>query len=324
MGSKANAALIGAFVVGALALAVIGVLVFGSGQFFQRKTRVACFFSGDVSGLNVGAPVKFKGVEIGSVADIRLRLSEETAELNAEAIARGIRIPTLIEIDNDKLTMQGAKAVMDRIRLKQLIDLGLRAQLVSQSLVTGLLLVQLDFHPDLPATFVLPADSALPEIPTIPTTMERVQSAAQDIIRKLEDMHFERLVNSATEAVDTIRNMAQSPGLQTALERLPETVANVNETVTVLRALSVQIDRGQGPLLQSLKGTSDKTGQALEQARATLESLQMLLNPNAALAVQLSASLQQVAEAARSVRLLADFLERDPSAIVRGRDVKEK
>ena len=80
MGSKANPAVIGAFVVGAIALAVIGLLVFGSGQLFKNTTRIVCFFSGDTMGLNVGAPVKFKGVEVGSVTSIRIRITEQAGQ----------------------------------------------------------------------------------------------------------------------------------------------------------------------------------------------------------------------------------------------------
>src|SRR6185295_10960648 len=113
MGSKANPAVIGAFVVGAIALAVIGIVVFGSGQLFKSTTKAVCFFSGDINGLSVGAPVKFKGVAIGSVSDIRLRLKGETNYLTAESVADGLRIPVVIQLDNDKLIEEGARSVLD-------------------------------------------------------------------------------------------------------------------------------------------------------------------------------------------------------------------
>lgn len=323
MGRKANPALVGAFVVGAIALAVVGLVVFGSGQMFKHTFKFVCFFPGAVDGLNIGAPVKFKGVEIGSVTDIRLRLEGQKA-VDALQVSQGVRIPVMIEIDNDKLVGRGTKGLQDPGRLKHTIDLGLRAQLASQSLVTGLLFVQLDFKPDTEATLVLPPDSELREIPTIPTSMEQIQSAAQQIIHKLEDMHFEELVKSATETVDGINKVVNSPGLQRTIEALPETVANINQAVTSLRDLTVSLDHKEGPLLESVKVTSDKTGAALEQARATLQSLQALIDPNAPLANRLISSLQEISDAARSVRLLADYLERNPSAVVRGKEVPEK
>jgi paraquat-inducible protein B len=324
MVNKANPAAIGAFVVGAVVLAVAGTLAFGSGKLFKRTTKVVCFFTGDLSGLNVGAPVRFKGVEVGSVADIRIRMGEEAAKLTAETIAQGIRIPVIMEIDNDKLTAEGALPLLDRAQLKRLIDLGLRAQLSSQSLVTGLLLVRLDFYPDTPPVFVLPPDSSLAEIPSVPTSMQQVQAAAQDVIRKLEDIDFKKLVASATEAIDGVKSLAQSPGLQKALNDLPETVTNANQAVTSLRDLATRFDREQGPLLQSLRETSDKTAATLQEARQTFQRAQALIDPNAPLAVDLATSLREIAAAARSVRLLADYLERNPSALVRGREAQAK
>ena len=320
MGRKANPALIGAFVVVAIALAVIGLVVFGSGQMFKQTTKFVCFFTGDVNGLNVGAPVKLKGVEVGSVVDIRLRLPGQKA-MDAVEVSEGVRIPVIIEIDSEKLTGRGARLLSRGYaeQMKRAIDLGLRAQLVSQSLVTGLLFVQLDFKPDMPATYFAPPGSKLPEIPTIPTSMEQLRSAAQEIINKLDEIHFEDLVKSATSTFQGIDKVVNSPGVKQTVEALPETLANVNQTVTSFRDLAKRFDSEQGPLFASLKETSDRTGVTLEQARATLQALQAVVDPQSPLANQLVTSLQEIATAARSVRLLADYLERNPSALVRGK-----
>ncbi len=323
MGRKANPAAIGAFVVGAVVLAVVGAVVFGSGRLFKRTMKVVCFFSGDLSGLNVGAPVRFKGVEVGSVEDIRIRIAEEKTKLTAETIAQGIRIPVVMEIDNEKLTAQGSLP-LDRSRLKQLIELGLRAQLSSQSLVTGLLLVRLDFYPDTPPVFMLPPDSGFLEIPSVPTSMQQAQAAAQEIIRKLEGIDFKKLVVSATDAIDGAKRLVDSPALQKAVDELPATVESVRQAVASLRELVARFDREQGPLLQSLRETSDKTGVALQQARATFQAAQTLVDPNAPLAVELTGALREITAAARSVRLLVEYLERNPSAVVRGREERTK
>ena len=324
MGKKASPAVIGAFVVGAIALAVIGVLVFGSGRMFKRNVKFVSFFSGTVNGLNVGAPVKFKGVEVGSVSDIRLRIGEAAVSEPA-AIAQGVRIPVFVELDPDKIALQGARRdLRDPQQAKQLIDLGLRAQLNSQSMVTGLLFIQLDFHPEVPAVFFSPPDSKEVEIPTMPTTMERVQSAAAEIIRKLDEIQFDAMVKSAIEVLDGIKNVVNAPELKQTLETLPTTVTNVNDAVASLRRLATELNAKQGPLLESLKATSDKTGVTLEQAQVTLSAIHTLVDARSPLAVQLSASLQEIGGAARSLRLLTDYLERNPSAVVRGKDVLEK
>jgi paraquat-inducible protein B len=315
MGRKANPAVIGGFVVGAVVLAVAGILIFGSGKLFKRTSRYVCFFPGAVDGLNVGAPVKFKGVEIGSVVDIRLRLPEQPREA---AVPKEFRIPVTIEIDDERVAAVGGQARRD---IKQMIDRGLRAQLNAQSLVTGLLFVQLAYNPEIPPTFELPPDSKIAEIPTMPTAMEQVQTAAENVFRKLQEVHVEELVKSVTQAVDTIKGVAATPELKEAVQALPATLANLNQTITSVRELSVRLDAKSGPLLDSLKGTSEKGGATLDQARETLRSVDQFVEPESPLSTQLAGSLQEVAEAARALRLLANLLERNPSVLVRGKAV---
>ena len=148
MNKKISPALIGAFVLGAVGLLVIAILVFGSGRLFRQTKEFVLYFDNSVNGLRVGAPVKFKGVEIGSVKDIRLQL-EKNQELN--------KIPVIIEIDLEKLTSRGATAVVAENResfQEAIVERGLRGQLLMESLVTGLLYVGLDFFPDTPIRLV--------------------------------------------------------------------------------------------------------------------------------------------------------------------------
>jgi len=323
MGRKANPTLIGAFVVGAIALAVAGLLVFGSGQMFKRTVQFVCFFTGAVDGLNVGAPVKFKGVEVGSVVDVRLRV-EGQPEVDPQQIAKGIRIPVIIELDYNKLASRGAMAISEPGRLKKAIDLGLRAQLNAQSFVTGLLFVQLDFLPDTPADFVLPPGSEYAEIPTVPTGLEQVRSAAEHVMQRLDKLDVEGIVRSATASLDGIDHLVNAPALKATIESLPETVANMNQAVASVRELATRLDAQAGPFLVSLKTTTERTNEALAQMHLTLQNVQRFIDPASPLASQISSALQEMTGAARSVRLLADYLERNPSALVRGRDVKNQ
>lgn len=318
MGRKANPALIGAFVVGAIVLAVAGLLIFGSGRIFKHMLQAVCFFPGQVNGLSVGAPVKFKGVEIGSVTDIRLRLGTQ-ALAGAMEDPKSIRIPVLIELEQDKLAGLGAQRV-DPERVKELIDHGLRAQLNVQSLVTGLLYVDIDFFPDKPAVFVLPPGSKEMEIPTVHTGMEEVRSAAAEVFRKLEELHLDDMVKSATAALDGAKNLVNSPAVKETIDKLPATVANVNETLTSLRNVAARLD-AKGGAIENFKTVSEQTGATLEEVRQTLQTVQALVDPNAPLASQLATSLQELASAARAVRLLASYVERNPGALVRGKEV---
>ena len=321
MGKKANPAVIGAFVVGAIALAVAGLLVFGSGRMFKHMLHFICFVPGQVNGLNVGAPVKFKGVEIGSVTDIRIRFGVDKVP-DAATVSEGIRIPVLIEIDQDRVVGRGARP-MNESRVKEMIDLGLRAQLNTQSMVTGLLYVDLDFHPEKPAVFVLPPESRDKEIPTIRTGLEEVRSVAAEVFRKLEELHLDDMVKSATEVLDGAKKLVNSPAMKETIDKLPATVANVNQTLTTVREAATNLG-GKGGTLDSIKTMSEQTGATLAEVRETLQTVQALIDPNAPLANQLAASLQELASAARAVRLLASYVERNPGALVRGKEVTAK
>ncbi len=318
MGRKANPTIIGAFVIGAVVLAVVGVVVFGSGRFFKHTAEFVLFFPGTVNGLDIGAAVKFKGVTVGSVTDLKLRFGDPK-KVSMEDVSKGIRIPVRISIDEHQLV--GPRTISDPTQLKELIDLGLRAQLNAESLVTGRLFVQLDFMPDKPATFVLPPGSKTLEIPTVPTAIEQVQTAAENLFRRLENVHAEQLVTAAATAIENINAVVATPELRETIRSLPATVANLNQTMTTFRELSVRVDAKSGPLLDSLKGTSEKGGAAMDQARETLQSVGQFVEPDSPLSTQLSGSLQEVSDAARALRLLATLLERNPSVLVRGRAI---
>src|SRR5260221_8187589 len=154
MGKKINPTLIGLFVVGAIAVAVGGVIVFGSGQYFKHTEKFVMFFPGSVNGLSIGAPVKFKGVDIGSVTDIRLVMHRD------QDVDQQLTIPVYVETNPSKISVDGTRLEMtDPKNLALLIEHGLRAQLQSQSLVTGMLFVQIDFFPETEVTYILPQPS---------------------------------------------------------------------------------------------------------------------------------------------------------------------
>jgi len=313
MSRRANPAMVGTFVLGAVILAVLGVALFGSGRFFRKTCTFVCYFTGNVNGLSVGAPVKFKGVEIGSVQRISIRFQPEADE---------VRIPVIIELDEAKISHVGDRDSFSADAILTAVQSGLRAQLETQSLVTGLLFVQLDFFPRTPATMVA-ENSDIPEIPTVPTTLEQAQLAIKDIIARLDKVDFKeladsvgRLVNSATGAADAVQRFADSKQLQHAL-------ATLDETMDKFGKLADSAERDLGPLVHSFTTTSEHTQGTLAELEGTLKQARSVIAPDSPLAAELTRSLQELASAARSIRQLADFLQRDPAALVRGRDLKQ-
>jgi paraquat-inducible protein B len=334
MNKKISPAMIGAFVLGAVALIVIAILVFGSGRLFRQTREFVLYFDNSVNGLRVGAPVKVKGVEVGSVKDIRLQL-EKGAEVN--------KIPVIIEIDLEKLTSRGANVVVAENRealRKAIVDRGLRGQLEMESLVTGLLYVALDFFPGTPINLVQQenADNKYPEVPTLPTSLEQAKDAITRILNKLEEIDFKALIASLESTVDGIKRTVNSPDLELTIRSLKQTMPKVDEAVVNIRNLAGTMDDKVKILADDLQHTSadarlalKQAGDALKQteetmkrAEAAVANIETLSDLDSPVNYELVKGLRDVSTAARSLRSLTDYLERNPRAPIFGKpDSKE-
>src|SRR5271154_4824922 len=216
MGKRISPTLVGGFVLGGLALALGAVVVLGSGHFFKEQHLFALYFSSDVNGLKVGAPVKFRGVMIGSVTAVLLSVGAQ-----AEKEAEEYRIPVIIDLETKRLVRHRAVANFDDpARITAAVKRGLRAQLNVESLLTGLLYVDLDFHPDMPAKYYMGADSPYPEIPTVPTKLEQVQTTISDALAQFDKINFQELVSSLTKTANAVTTLANSPKIENAAESL--------------------------------------------------------------------------------------------------------
>ena len=312
MARQPNKTLIGAFVVGAVALAVAGLFIFSSGKFLKERRTFVLYFDGSLKGLDVGAPINFKGIKVGSVTDIKVQLESEDFT--------DIRIPVLVEIEpgmnqetsvlvkkqdyqkwsERKKEMQRAGEVM-----KLMIDRGLRAQLISQSVVTGKLMIDLDFYPDKPARFVA-ADSEYPEIPTIPSRLDEIAKA-------IEEIPFKELIAKSTLTIEGIERLVNAPELK-------DTIVTLRETIQDLRTLVKNLDDGVDGLTSNVENTLKKTSEALVQATNTLTAVQgELKDTTPVIRYELSNSLKELADAARSLNALTDYLQRNPESLLRGK-----
>jgi paraquat-inducible protein B len=328
MNKKISPAMIGAFVLGALALIVIAILVFGSGRLFRQTRTFVLYFDNSVNGLRVGAPVKFKGVEIGSVKDIRLQL-EEGGEVN--------KIPVIIEIDLKKLTSRGATTApaVDREAFNEFIDYGLRGQLEMESLVTGLLYVAFDFFPGTPIILVQQAnaDNKYPEIPTLPTTLEQAKGALTRVISKLEDIDFKELGANLQATLKGLNRTVNSPEIESVLRSLARVMPKVDQAVVNIRNLAGTMDDKVKILADDLQHTSadarlalKQAGDALKQTQETMKraegavaNIETLSDLDSPVNYELVKGLRDVSTAARSLRSLTDYLERNPRAPIFGK-----
>jgi paraquat-inducible protein B len=324
MGKQVNPALVGAFMLGAIGLIVTAVVIFGSGNLFRKTHEFVIYFGGDINGLRVGAPVKFKGVEIGQVKQIRLRLDQVVNRKNG-VLRADVRIPVIIELDEQKIVAHGGTAIdlNDPHTIPNLIREGLRAQLGSDSFVTGLMYVALDIQPNTPEQMVSAPGSPLQEIPVIPTTLEQAQAVAVRIFERLDKVDFATVFQQVSGTLNSIKEIASSPELKQVVAHSEKTREQFNRTLAGAEQTLNTVDSQVKPLSASLQKTSLSTDAAVKQAKLTLGTVQTTIEPGSPVNYQIVQTLQDVSAAARSIKELADYLQRNPSAIVRGRDLSQ-
>jgi paraquat-inducible protein B len=329
MNKTISPTLIGAFVMGALGLLVAAVVAFGSGQLFRKTKNFVLYFDGSVNGLHIGAPVKFKGVEIGSVTDILLQMTQNM---------QVTKIPVIIEIDLKKMTSRGASgevAEQQEAFQKAIHDRGLRGQLQTESLVTGVLYVALDFFPESPINLVQQpnGNNKYPEIPTVPTALEQAQDAVSQIIKKLEEIDFKELIKSLSETVSGVDQLVNSPAVKSTLRQLDQTMPKIDAAVVSFNKLASNVDGTFTSLSNNLAQTSDATRQAMNQAENTLRqtdaslkaaegamtNIKDAIDPESPTFYEIGKSLREVSAAARALRLLGNYIERNPRALIFGK-----
>ena len=317
MSKQANKTLIGAFVVGAIALAVAGILIFGSGDFFSVRPIFVMFFEGSVNGLNVGAPVTFKGVKIGTVKEVNLTFDTDSMTM---------KIPVFVEIEPERITLESQNTRREPYKhVKTLIERGLRAKLQLQSMVTGLLMIELDFYPDKPARLV-GSDTRYPEIPTF-------SSGLDQMLKKVEKLPIDELVNNLASAIQGINQAVNSP-------KLTESMNSVNVALKEISQIADKINEEIGPIATGVNTTvqdvkklvqnldnkvtvlSKDLNETIKESTANLKNLKQATAPDSPVNYQLATTLEELSAAARSLRQLTDMLERNPETLLRGKKDK--
>ena len=325
MSKKANPKLIGAFVLGAVALAAIGVVIFGSGKFFAERHEYVLFFPGSVKGLTVGAPVTLEGVTIGTVTDVKVVFDREILKFFT---------PVYIEVFPDRVKDIGEyRAQQQELEtdeaIKLLVERGLRAQLELQSLLTGKLQVAVSMHPGSPVHYAA-IEKDVPEIPTLPTTI-------QQLAKTFENLDLKGMAEDIRKAVAGIEQVATSPELAEAVTSLNKTLkdfgklarnvdsrigpltTSIEETLVDTRKLVNNVDTQVEPTFADLQKALNSADLALKQAKVTVASLDDVVGVDSALMWELNNTLLELQSMARQVNALVSLLQRQPDSIIRGK-----
>ncbi len=323
MSKRFSPTAIGIFVVGSFAILVAAIVVVGSGKMFQRPVQFVCFFPGAVNGLKVGAAVKFRGVQIGSVARIQLILPSDEGQLRTGA--HELRLPVILNIDSSQLrALGGTGKALSTTGFDDFVKQGLRAQLNVESLLTGLLYVDLDLYPNTPIVLSLePGTSPYREIPTIPTDFEQVQQEAQKALDRISKIDLEGMIKAISGAGDSINSLANSQDLKRALISTNDTMVSLRKTLGSMQTTLDKVNTKFDLLSVDLEHTSKQATETLKETRDMLVEVQATLDPNAPVWVNLNLALGEFADTAQSVTQLTDYLQQNPSALVRGRYVSD-
>ena len=343
MSKRANPALIGGFVIAALAILVAVVVYMGSAGFGSNWYQFSIYFQGSAAGLQIGAPVVLKGVTIGRVTSIQVGLYPE---------AEDFIVPVEIQIDETKILTPGRR--VEELTLAELVRQGLRARLDLQSILTGQLRVELGFFPDTEATY-RGRKSRFPEIPSIPSTLETLKAA-------LEEFPIEELAAATVRIVNGLDQLVNSPKLGQILDDVQLSAANVRSitdtldkrveplaenidiTVTEVnrlvgeariiidsvggdvklaaadaRVLMSELQSNVDPAIAEFRGALKSAQSAFDSADSAFESADDLIGKESTMRHELLVLLKNLSEAARSLKIMVDYLERHPDALIRGK-----
>ena len=265
---------------------------------YTKEEPVLAYFNESVRGLEPGASVDFRGIRIGEVMDVRLEGNLETLEY---------RIPVLIQIETERIGETGQSQLSEEERLKELVRRGLRAQLATANLLTGQLRIELDFHPNAePAEIEFQDGVAV--FPTIPAPLGAITDSLADILRQVRNIPIEQIGNDLRDTVQNTKELSGS-------EQLQETIQALRDTMVQLEQLTAAAKNRVGQTRKTLENLDA----VLVQADSTLASAEESVSVNSPIYREVTLTLQELRETARSIRNLTSYLERNPDALLRGK-----
>lgn len=323
MSRRANPTTIGLFLIGAVALTVLTVAALASNAWFQRRTTFIAFFPESVNGLENGAPVKFQGVPVGTVTDIMIQINQQE---------QSFQVPVKFEVDLTRFTTPAGTYVNlgDTVVLRQQIENGLRAQLQMESIVTGLLYIELAYRTDSTPPRLADASDRWPEIPTTPSLMAAIGGGAGSVLSEvmkilnrvndmLVDVNLPEINRAVVQSARAVEDLMTSPEIKGALKELPALTAQINKTMASIDSLSRRANAAIDPMTTQITGASTEAIATLQLLRKTLDETHGLLSADAGPGYALQGALTSLREAADALRLLINSLEQNPDMLLRGK-----
>jgi paraquat-inducible protein B len=258
---------------------------------YTLKVPFRMYFEGSLSGLEVGAPVVSRGIKVGEVTDVHLETDPVTLQ---------IRVPVTISLEPQRWAVKGSSRAASPEEMMQrtakAVGAGLRGQLQSGNLLTGQRIVALQIFPDATKA-ALTYEDGVPVIPTVPSDIQAVTDKVNAFLDKLDKAPVAELVADLRDTVQQADRLLASPSVKQGVEGFREVK----------------------PLLESLKRTSDEAHATLQRATITMRWAGEVMGPDSAVRYDLARLLKELTTTARSLRTLADFLEKNPNALILGK-----
>lgn len=261
------------------------------------------YLNGSVRGLSPGAAVELRGIRIGSVTRVELTFDRETEQF---------RVPVRLAIEPSRIAFPAGRPQVEVVAMAQrLVDQGMRFVLRSGNLLTGQKVLSAETVPDAPPERVR-IEGGMIVLPSAGGDGDDIMAAVSAVAGKLERFPLDEIGRNLNEALASVNGVASSPALEQSLQSLAGALAGVQELVR-------KADGGLAPLLRRLPEIANNLDQTVRSARSAIASIERGYGGDSAVNRQLDRTLQQLSDTARSVRLLADFLDRHPEALIRGR-----
>ncbi len=332
MKTKLSPAAVGVFVIGAFAIGLIALLSFGGMSLFSKPHRFMVYFDESIHGLDLGSPVKLRGVRVGRVVDLAVHYDE--------AATKSVVVVTC-ELNRNVITDE--KGVQLKIAgpadIQTMVDHGLRAQLGVLGLATGLLFVELDFEnpAEYPAAqFATPPKFVV--IPAVPSAISEYQASLSEILADLKKVDFAGISKEAKMLLATANQKigeADVKGLSDRIGRAAEALTafvespeakqafvNLNEALVATKAAIAKIDTQVDPVSEELKKTLANAQTALKTIDSTAATTRRFVQRQGDVGDEITTALRQVAEAATALENLVSSLERNPTSLLVGKKKK--
>lgn len=339
MSKKVNPAAVGLFVTGALVILLAGLVVLGSGKFFEQHERFVVYFQGSVNGLEEGSAVQLGGVKVGSVVQMHVQFDPET---NQKVV------PVVIELSASRILQLSVDGVYTKDKVlsreavaKAVEERGLRARLISKSALTGQLFIDLDFFPDDQEGYTFPGNpiDGLTQIPTTKNEIERVLESIAKSVEKLSVIDFGQLITDVNglvveidEKVGELDIGGISDRAKKTLDHADATMANIDKLVTDehLTQTFANLDSATADIKGAVAAFDGEqvsvavaeAEEAMSQIKLAAANIAKVTTTDSTTTVRLNRALARIEEASKAIEQLADYLKRNPNALISGKKAR--